>query len=437
MIRASLTLFFVFLFSGSLLSQDTSSTGIFRVDSISITGNDITDNDIILAELGFGPGDQIDSLILEFNRKRIYSLQLFTSVDMILTKQDSLNLLTIAVKESWYIYPIPFVDRNDKDWTKLSFGLDVKIFNFRGRNELLSGKVKLGYDPGYSLNYNIPYFLRDQQISLQTDISYTTRKNKSDVAEIFYGESFKQQVLRAGVTLGKRFSLFHRVSVSAGYNYIETPLYVAGVNASSSNIDRYGFISFRYNYDTRNLNIAPTSGLWFGTDFTYKGIGNSEVDYSILSFDVRNYRHLSGIFYGKLRLAMREAFGKNIPFYDISILGVDDRVRGHYNDHIEGNGLITGSFETWFNVLEDFPIEFKLPVIPKSLTRYRVSVGFQAFVDLGISRPSGSGYLLDRMQKGYGFGVTISVLPYNVARAEIAFDENGKSQLILDIGLSF
>lgn len=134
---------------------------------------------------------------------------------------------------------------------------------------------------------------------------------------------------------------------------------------------------------------------------------------------------------------MREALGKNIPFYDISILGVDDRVRGHYNDHLEGNGLITGSFETWFNVLEDFPIEFKLPVIPKSLTRYRVSVGFQAFVDLGISRPSGSGYLLDRMQKGYGFGVTISVLPYNVARAEIAFDENGKSQLILDIGLSF
>lgn len=429
--------FFLFLPSNLLFCQDTITPGIFKVDSISISGNDITDDDIILAELGFAPGDKIDSLILEFNRKRIYSLQLFTSVDMILSKKDSLNLLTIAVKESWYIYPIPFIDRNDKDWTKLSFGLDVKVFNFRGRNELLSARGKLGYDPGYSLFYNIPYFFRKEQISFQTDVSYTNRKNKSDFAERLYGEAFKQRVLRAAVTLGKRFSLFNRISLSLGFNYIESPRYIPGVNASNSNIDRYGYISLRYSYDTRNLNIAPTSGLFFNTEYTHKGIGNNEINYGVLSFDLRNYTRLSGIFFGKWRLAMRETIGQNIPYYDISILGVDDRVRGHYNNNIEGNGLITGSFETFFNIFEDIPIEFKLPVIPKSLTRYRVSFGFQFFVDAGVSRPVNGGYQFNTMQQGYGFGITLAVLPYNIARAEVAFDENGKSQLILDIGLSF
>lgn len=49
---------------------------------------------------------------------------------------------------------------------------------------------------------------------------------------------------------------------------------------------------------------------------------------------------------------MRETIGQNIPYYDISILGVDDRVRGHYNNNIEGNGLITGSFETFLIYLK-------------------------------------------------------------------------------------
>ena len=64
--------------------------------------------------------------------------------------------------------------------------------------------------------------------------------------------------------------------------------------------------------------------------------------------------------------------------------------------------------------------------------------GFQVFADMGLSRPEGTNYTAKWIaQRGYGFGVTVAVLPYNIARAEIAFDEEGRSQLILDIGLSF
>ncbi len=431
--------FIVFLaVAGRPAAQNTPVPFTVRIDSIAIAGNDITDDDIILAELGFKPGSVVDSLILEFNRKRVYSLQLFTSVDFNLSKLDTLNLLTIAVKESWYIYPIPYLDRNEKDWTKLSYGLNLKIFNFRGRNEQLSGNVKFGYDPGYSLSYNIPYFFRDDQISLQTNVSYSKRKNRSDIADLLYGESFKQDVLNASITFGKRFSLFHRLSLTGGYNYIETPKYLQGANATSDRIDRYGYAGIRYTYDTRNLNIAPTAGTFLSMGYTYKGIGNSEVSYGIVDFDLRKYYKIAGPLHLKWRVGLRETTGSNIPFYDISILGSDERVRGHYNTRDEGRGLVTGSIESYFNVINEMPIEFKLPIVPRSLTRYRVSLGFQFFYDAGISRPEGGSYLKEGVyQRGYGLGVTVSVLPYNIARAEIAFDEKGRSQLILDIGLSF
>jgi outer membrane protein assembly factor BamA len=435
--KLKLTLLFVFAVFSSLLAQDSTKPFVIRVDSIAISGNDITDADIVFGELTFDKNDLVDSLILAFNKKRVYSLQLFTTVDFLFSKVDTLNLLTILVKESWYIWPIPFIDRSDKDWTKLSFGLDLKIFNFRGRNEQLSGKVKVGYDPGYSVFYNIPYFLRKQNISLQTDISFTTRKNKSDIAEKLYNEPFKQDVVRALVVVGKRFSLFHRILLFGGFSYIETPTFVKGINASTSNIDRYGFIGAKYTYDTRNLNVAPTSGIFLNTEYTHKGIGNSDVDYGVYTFDIRNYFHLSGIFYAKWRVGLREAFGKNVPYYDYSILSVDDRVRGHYTEKLEGMGIIVSSIETYFNVIEDLPIEFTLPIVPKSLTSYRVNIGFQFFIDAGVYRPIESGYHINQMQRGYGFGITVAVLPYNIARAEIAFNESGASQLILDLGISF
>ena len=120
MIRYSILLIGLVILSFPLSGQSYLPSSEIVVDSISIRGNSITDSDIILAELTFDRGDLVDSLVLEFNRKRIYSLQLFTSVEMLIFQKDSLNHLVIDVRESWYIYPIPFIDRNDKDWTKLS-----------------------------------------------------------------------------------------------------------------------------------------------------------------------------------------------------------------------------------------------------------------------------------------------------------------------------
>ncbi len=55
---------------------------MIRVDSITIRGNETTEEYIILRELTFEAGDEINKKILAFNRERIYSLGIFNSVQV-------------------------------------------------------------------------------------------------------------------------------------------------------------------------------------------------------------------------------------------------------------------------------------------------------------------------------------------------------------------
>ena len=110
---------------------------IFVVDSIIVQGNDITEEEIILRELTFASTDTINQKILEYNKERIYSLGLFTKVDLFIYPFEQKNILVINVEESWYIYPIPVASLREGDWNKLSYGFYLVVKNLRGRNETI------------------------------------------------------------------------------------------------------------------------------------------------------------------------------------------------------------------------------------------------------------------------------------------------------------
>ena len=122
------------------------------IDSILVSGNETTEDFVILRELTFGVGDTLNPNIASYNRERIYSLRIFNDVRMRPFLLNEKNILRIEVEESWYIYPIPFIILKDRDWKKLSYGVSVSLLNFRGRNETLKGVAALGYDPSFSFS---------------------------------------------------------------------------------------------------------------------------------------------------------------------------------------------------------------------------------------------------------------------------------------------
>ena len=408
------------------------------IDSILISGNKITDRDIIIRELTVKKGDSITPKIAQYNKNRIFSLGIFTKVEVYPEKINNVNFLVIDVDESWYIYPIPFVDFKDKDWAKFSFGIDMVVQNFRGRNETLSGRVSFGYDPTYALNYNTPYLFWKESIFFSARFSYTHAKNKSQIAESLYGGEFREKYISGLIQIGKRFGLYNRLGISAGYNYVEHPKYIPGLSASNERIDRTFILGAEYTYDTRDLKQFPRDGIFTSLSIEDKGLGIDNINYQILSFDYREYRMLVKDLSLKWRFATRQTFGNSIPYYDYSFIGYSERLRGYYNYEREGTASYIGSVEMDYPILKDMNISLQfLPLIPKELLSYRIALYLELFTDTGTTTLKGEGLTFKDFYTGYGTGLTFLILPYNLFRVEYAINKFGHSEWILGLGLSF
>lgn len=408
------------------------------IDSIKITGNDITEEFIILRELTFSIGDTLNPKLAEYSRERIYSLDIFNEVKLKPFKLDDKNILIIQVKESWYIYPLPFLTLKDRDWDKISYGVAVKIANFRGRNETLRGRLALGYDPSLTFSYFNPNLSRNLDLFSNIQIGLQTVNNRSETAEELAGGDFEQKFYFAKIIFGKRFGLFHRFSVTAGYDYIETPFYIEGVSASNERIDRTMILGASYSYDTRDLRQYASNGLLAIASFESKGFGINDINYRIAYFDYREYRPIiiSGLVL-KWRLAARLTNG-NVPYYDYSYIGLRERIRGHWDEQQEGNDLFVGSLEMNYWVLNDYRLNlYWIPLLPNSLLSYRVGLVWELFADTGTTRLNGEPYTFKQLSTGYGTGISLLLLPYFIMRIEYAVNEQFTGQWIFDLSASF
>ncbi|MHB1687380.1 MAG: POTRA domain-containing protein, partial [Ignavibacteriaceae bacterium] len=89
-------IFFLIIISSKIFSQEKDSvvyTGKYsiKIDSIIISGNKITNSDVITREMNFSAGDTVTPKRVLFNRERIFSLGIFTKVLLTPVRKDSLN----------------------------------------------------------------------------------------------------------------------------------------------------------------------------------------------------------------------------------------------------------------------------------------------------------------------------------------------------------
>lgn len=435
-------IFFSFL---SIQSFAQSDTLFYRgeysivVDSILITGNETTKDFIILRELNFGIGDTLTNHLASYNRERIYSLRIFNEVKLIPYQLHEKNILHIKIEESWYIYPIPILVLKDRDWEKVSYGFSVSLLNFRGRNETLSGFATFGYDPAFGFRYFNPNLSYNHNLNLQVNLGYATVTNKSTEAEEIYGSSFEQKNFTSRVQLGKRFGNYHWTYLKTGFDYIETPYYYPGINASDDNIDKTLVVGASYVYDTRDLTLYASDGIYTFLNYEWKGLGIDGINYLVADLEFREYRKIFEKFTAKWRLSVRHTAGETVPYYDYSYLGYSERIRGYFhNGEREGNDRFVGSVEINYPIIQETRINlYWIPLLPNSLLSYRVAVIAGLFGDTGTTRNSGAPFLIKDFDTGYGTGLSFLLLPYFICRLEFAINDNGKTEWIFDLGSSF
>ncbi|MDR3626208.1 MAG: BamA/TamA family outer membrane protein [Ignavibacteriaceae bacterium] len=443
MIKYSLTFILLLFTAANSFSQVSDSllyTGKYsiKVDSIKLVGNKITVPDVVMRELTFSPGDTVNPKTLEYNSNRVFSLGIFTVVNFIPYRMNNCNYVLIYVEESWYIYPIPFVDLQDKDWQKISYGVNLMLRNFRGQNETLKATAEFGYDPKFMIYYNRPYFVREQDIDLTVQLYYQNAINKSTIAKELYGGDFNQKFINGSIDFGKRLNLFNRIDLSVGYDYVDNPVYIKGVSASNGRIDRQISTGLSYTYDTRDLAQFPGRGAYGFANLQFSGLGIDNIDYQAFNIDLRKYFELDSGLRFKCRVASRMTFGRLVPYYDYSYFGYGERIRGYYNTEMEGNSYYIGSVELNYPIIKDVEIGFNfVPVIPKSLLTYRFAMYAELFTDSGVTRMWGQRININDLNTGYGAGLVFLVLPYSQLRIEYAFNNYGHSQFIFGLGTSF
>ena len=235
--------------------------------------------------------------------------------------------------------------------------------------------------------YYNPNIIGNENIFIGARVGYSDISNRSLIAEKIYGNSFSQKFIYANITVGKRFDLYNRFYLNTGYNYIETPFYISGINASDDRIDNLVEIGFGFEHDTRDLMQFPTDGIFSSFTYLQRGLGIDNINYGIARVDFREYRELFEKLISKWRFTSRFTIGKDVHTMIILDLNGGQKIRGHYSQKFEGDDYYFGSLEFYYPIIKElnFDLTF-IPIIPDELLSYRVGFYTQIFAETGLAK---------------------------------------------------
>lgn len=431
---------FIFLLTEISLAYNfdkSDTTKSIKINSIKILGNRTTEEHIILRELDFKVDDIVSQSQLAYNQERVFSLGIFSKVKFDLNKINQNTDLVIRIEESWYIYPFPYLVLRENSLKRSSYGMGVLYKNFRGRNETLWALVTFGYDPTYLLSYYNPVLVQGSNFTFGFELGYTDLDNRNIASEILNGSHFSYNYIYGSFSIGYRLNQFNQISHTSKYEYLNMPETVTELSASGSNIDRIFSMALAYELDNRNLKQFSNDGTYASVILNHKGFGINDILYNVFTADIRKYNMVYGDFAAKWRGLFRSTFGKSIPFYALSLLGDQEYIRGHRFSKREGNNYFLTSLEFNYPIIKATDLQFDLPLLPKSLTAARIGLYANLFFDTGETFNNGETPNIKNLDSGWGFGITLLVLPYNAIRFEYAFNESNESEFIIETGFSF
>lgn len=405
------------------------------IDTVIVTGNTKTEAYVILDEMATKPGSVATLEGIEYDRNRIYSLGLFTRVDVFCDTLEGQRFLNVDVNERWHIIPLPLFGFRDGDPKKPYYGAGLLHNNFRGRNQKLFGSVIFGYNPSLSLSFTDPLIDRANQLFFGAELSYNRVRNKSKIESSLTGD-FDEQHYDMDATLGTRLNLFSTVALNVGYQIVDVDEYLPGRTASTDGRDAFLYATLRYAYDTRDLREYPARGKFVSVSVSKNGFSESTLSFTRFGADLRGYLPLPGNFTLAGRLHGIFVSGSIIPTHSRAYFGYGERIRGYFTTVFEGENLMGSIIELRWPLLKARTIIFTAIPLPAEFSVWRFGVSLAIFADAGVTWFRHDPIQLRSFASGYGGGVHF-LLPYSfVVRTEYAWNDYGKGQFIIDFRTS-
>jgi outer membrane protein assembly factor BamA len=413
----------------SIPPSETAPLGV--VDTILVSGNAKTETYVILDEMTLRAGSLVTREALAFDRARIYSLGLFTRVDIQYDSLGGKRLLLVDVNERWYLYPFPIIGFRDGDPKRLYYGAGLLHNNVSGRNQKLAASIVLGNDPGAAVAFADPLFDREDRLSLSGSIAFSRVRNRSALESAVTGD-FQERHYSFSGSIGKRTSLYSFVGLSIGFRSVVVSDFRRGRTVSSNGRDEFFTIALNALYDTRDLAEYATRGVSLSASVTKDGFGESTLDVTRFAADARGYVPVGELtFAGRAYGALNA--GGPLPTYLREYVGYAEKIRGYYTDVMEGENSMGGTLELRWNLLPPRTFILQRLPVPMEFKVWRFGMSLAVFSDAGATWFRRDGLRRTDFVAGYGGGVHF-LLPYSfVARVECAWNDRARRQFILDL----
>jgi outer membrane protein assembly factor BamA len=401
-------------------------------DSVIVFGNTKTKTYVILNEMTLKCGSLVTRSAIEFDRNRIYSLGLFTYVDILFDTLSAPRVLLVNVGERWHILPLLMFGFRDGDPKKLYLGGGVLHNNFQGKNQKVMGVVTLGYDPSVTVSYQDPLLNRNEQLYFASSLSYSRIRNRS-ILEAEKDGDFRENHYDAEATVGKRFTLYQWAGITLGASFVRVSAYAPGRTVTPSGRDAFPRAAVQYVLDSRDLGEYAMRGSYVGAFALYNGFGISRISFGRFTVDLRTYIPLSS----RLSLVGRGcatlSAGGQVPSYAHVYFGYNDRIRGYYKTVFEGENLLGGTAELRFTLLQPRVLRVGVIALPPEFSYLRFGISLALFTDTGLAWFRSGRPALQDFASGYGGSVDF-LLPYSfVVRLGEGISDLGQKQFFLDI----
>lgn len=451
-----LSLFLIMLSFGLYAQQDAESYVI--VSDIVISGNNVTQEDIILRELTFCIGDTIPLLQweekLRVSHENVQNTTLFNFVTVEQQEdksKDDAVIVSIEVVERWYLWVFPYIaysDRNLNAWyeaddiRRFSYGVEMKYRNFLGRKNDLDFTFISGYNQNYSLSYDIPYLAGRQYLGFKFGVGYKRDKEVSymtDGNKIVYfngDDEFAKQSAFAFVEPYLRFG--HRNKLFFNFSYNNTlfheilPSWNDDFCCLDGNRFQYFSLLATFKNDFRDEQNYPLNGHYFELMMEKAGFGvfesSPDVFYAKITADW--YQPVKGRWYWASNLTVKMSPDADAPYFLNQGLGYkNDYVRTYELYVIDAMNFALVKNNLKYAILN--PVTRYIPFIKNErFGKIHFALYANLFFDCAYSwkTPVNQTSFLDN-KFIYGTGVGIDFVTYydKVLRLEYGINDMGET----------
>jgi outer membrane protein assembly factor BamA len=432
---------------------------VVKVGEITISGNKVTRDMIILREVELKSGDELTVEDLNtrifYSRNNLMNRALFNFVNFSTSYFNNTVDIHIAVTERWYIWPIPILNtagRNlnawleDRDFGRLNYGIDLRVNNFRGRMEVLNFIIQGGYDQTLAAKWSIPYLNEKQFFGTgfgggyqrNHQIAYQTVDNKPVFYEAMMGYAQQRGFAAVELTMRPRFNYLHTINLGFDHYTFQDTLLALNPNFAEKTLYDFFTLSYVYKHDYRDYKPYPLIGYYFDAGISKQGLGlvQSDIDYWTATFTFDHYVNIHKRWYFAYSFRALFTSKETIPYFLTPGFGYEGwEVRGYELYFIDGQDLAL------------FKSNFKFEIIPPTTKKIKwirtekfgkVFYGLYAnvFFDMGYAQ-DGFNYRTNTLanQLLWGTGVGIDFITYYdlVIRFELTLNKQGETGVFINL----